>query len=359
MNQKNFKRKVPKSGLRSNSKVRKMTESKHFELEELFLRFPLVGQLILINLDDQSLVKFNELSKELHHNDIKKRFVWIRIIKKYTLNFRNVHEEWKEIINKMPNEYLEKLANSTQEFSEAFLTKNIFKKDWFPVHIAAQQGDLKLCKFIVEKTGNRCSKKGFAPLDLAARMGHLEIYKFFSQGIDNINQGCDFNSTPLHTAASFGQYEMCQYIISNIKETNPKTKNGRTPLHLATMFGHLNICNLIIENTSDKNPAILKPGDPDEGKTPLHMAANFGRLDICRLLLTNATDKNPSDARGCTPLHYAARGWKPFHDDADCGNMEMCKLILSYVTDKNPINMDGKTPRDFACHKNIQKLFDN
>lgn len=73
MNQKNLKRKVPKSSLRSNSKCGKMTESKHFELEELFLRFLLVAQLILTNLDDQSLVKFNELSKELHHNDIKKK----------------------------------------------------------------------------------------------------------------------------------------------------------------------------------------------------------------------------------------------------------------------------------------------
>ena len=98
-------------------------------------------------------------------------------------------------------------------------------------------------------------------------MGHLEVFKFFSEGIDDINQGWDFNSTPLHTAASFGQYEMCQYIISNVKETNSKTKNGRTPLHLDTMFGHLNICNLIIENTSDKNPAISKPGDP-EGTSP-------------------------------------------------------------------------------------------
>ena len=50
--------------------------------------------------------------------------------------------------------------------------------------------------------------------------------KFFSEGIDDINQGWDFNSTPLHTAASFGQYEMCQYIISNVKETNPKTEKS-------------------------------------------------------------------------------------------------------------------------------------
>ena len=349
MSQKNMKRKAPKSGLRSFSKHKKVTESKHSDLEELFLRFPLLTKNILRNLDDHSLVRFNKLSKELHQNATKERLVWIQIIKKYASRFKDVHEAWKEIVHKIPNEYLEKLAFSIQEFSKTRLKKYEIEQNWFPIQIAVEQGDLKLCQFIVEKTGNRYLTGGYSgTLDLAARMGHLEVFKFLSEGLDDINQGCDFNSTPLHSAASFGQYEMCQYIISNVKETNPKMKNGKTPLHLAAILGHLNICRLIIENTADKNPVIIRPRHPDNGKTPLHMAADFERLDICRLLIANATDKNPSDARGWTPLHYAAAH----------GNLKMCHLFLSYVDEPNPVTLNGKTPKDLARDKNIQKLFD-
>ena len=78
------------------------------------------------------------------------------------------------------------------------------------------------------------------------------------------------------------------------------------------------------------------------------MAADFERLDICRLLIANVTDKNPSDARGWTPLHYAAAH----------GNLKMCHLFLSYVDEQNPVTLNGKTPKDLARDKNIQKLFD-
>ena len=99
---------------------------------------------ILRNLDDQNLIKFNELSKELHENDTKERLVWIKIINKNASRFitaveldcfeifRDVHEAWKEIVRKTPSKFLEKLANSVEEFFKSFLTKNIFKKNWFP-----------------------------------------------------------------------------------------------------------------------------------------------------------------------------------------------------------------------------------
>ena len=51
---------------------------------------------------------------------------------------------------------------------------------------------MELCQFIFEKIGNRCPKEGsFGPLGLAAKMGHLEVFKFLSEGVDDLNQGCD------------------------------------------------------------------------------------------------------------------------------------------------------------------------
>ncbi|GFR52870.1 hypothetical protein Agub_g15498 [Astrephomene gubernaculifera] len=43
-----------------------------------------------------------------------------------------------------------------------------------------------------------------------------------------------------------------------------------------------------------------------EGTTALSLACRFGHVDCCRLLLANGSARTLSDARGNTPLHYAA-----------------------------------------------------
>ena len=93
---------------------------------------------------------------------------------------------------------------------------------------------MELCQFIFEKIGNRCHKEeSFGPLGLAAKMGHLEVFKFLSEGVNDLNQGCDgLNWPTLHSVAFGNQYKMYQYIISKVEDTNPKNENDRTLLHL-------------------------------------------------------------------------------------------------------------------------------
>ena len=78
---------VPKKGLPTYSKLSEVTDSKKSYFEQFFLRFPQLTQHILRNLDDQNLIKFDELNKELCENDTKERLVWIRIIRKNASRF--------------------------------------------------------------------------------------------------------------------------------------------------------------------------------------------------------------------------------------------------------------------------------
>ena len=181
-----------------------------------------------------------------------------------------------------------------------------------PLHNAAANGHLELCKFIIEreenvnpsynkrKSQNRknllcivcynsgsecdhedeylfcggCRKSGcnevITPLHMAAKKGHLEVCKLFIKKLENKNPGDCKELTPLSCAVEAGQFEICQYIISNLDNKNPGNKRGVTPLHLAAEKGHLRIFKYISKKLEDKSPRDV------DGRTPFHYAASEG-----------------------------------------------------------------------------------
>ena len=81
--------------------------------------------------------------------------------------------------------------------------KHMSPLEWSPLHIAAEEGFLETCEYIIEKTGD------YSP----------------SSNSDKL--------TPLHLAAFKGHLEVFQMLLENVPDKNPTDKNGRTPLHLA------------------------------------------------------------------------------------------------------------------------------
>ena len=51
--------------------------------------------------------------------------------------------------------------------------------------------------------------------------------------------------TPLHVAAENGCLEICEFILKNVEDKEPRTTNGRTPLVIAAENRHFNVCILI------------------------------------------------------------------------------------------------------------------
>ena len=106
-----------------------------FEMEIFCKRFPVVGVSILKCLDDKSLIKCKEVSKDFCQFIEEERFHWIRIIMKHiykleqngiklrkrgkkiklslTMEYRTL---WKKVIHKTPVENLRQLAMMVQRF---------------------------------------------------------------------------------------------------------------------------------------------------------------------------------------------------------------------------------------------------
>ena len=49
------------------------------------------------------------------------------------------------------------------------------------------------------------------------------------------------NWTPLHKAAGNGHVEVCKLILEKVEDKNPHALNGRTPLHVAAGEGHFEV----------------------------------------------------------------------------------------------------------------------
>ena len=63
--------------------------------------------------------------------------------------------------------------------------------------------------------------------------------------------------TPLHIAAQNGNVELCRLIMDNVDDEDPKDEMGYTPLFLAARNGHIDVCRLIMKNAWNKNPKLL------------------------------------------------------------------------------------------------------
>ena len=112
----------------------------------IFKRFRVAGAMILNNLDDQSLIRSKEASKEIAGFLENEKFYWIRIIMKNKDKFQGYEESWKEVINKIPVNRIKELGISVLEHVE-----DVGKVS--PLHSGAKNGSIDLYQYIIAKIG--------------------------------------------------------------------------------------------------------------------------------------------------------------------------------------------------------------
>ena len=301
-----------------NNEVRiQMEISNHF-LEDsilniMMLRFPILIQDIFEELDDRSLTNCKIASKSWCNFIENNKFSFIRRILEYRRNKEEFKIHWNKVVIRTPFEIVKELAIAVHQCFRWSITFKGGKKQWSPLHIAAERGNLQLCKYIVKMTGdkNPSRKDGLTPLHLAAGKGHFDVCTFIMETLENMNPGNKRGKTPFHVAAERGQLSICKLIIKSIDDKNPSDKYGITPFHIAAELGHFEICQLITDNIEVKNPTTM------EGWTPLHLAALNGRFDVCKLIIDYGVDKHPNFTDS-TPLQLAARK----------SHFRVCKLFI-------------------------------
>ena len=264
-------------------------------MEDLCERIPLIRDLIFKNVDNQCLINCRIASRRLNQLLDEDKNNWIRIILKYNCNFKYFEESWKKVLCKTPTSIIKKLSLAVHELNEQLVSKNmptyyrpfsIFgENQWSPLHIAAAFGDLELCNYIFQKTGDINPKdlRSVTPLHLAAHNGHLGICKLIVNILEDKNPPDDNGMTPFHISATSENLELFQFFLDTARDKNPETILGITPLHIAARNGKTEVCHMILNTIQNKNPR------SQNGKTPLHEANENGHLEICQLLIDSDT----------------------------------------------------------------------
>ena len=86
-------------------------------MENFWRRFPLASEAILKNLDDKSLARGKEVSREMFELICKNgRVFWIRSIKNLNKHFDGHEESWKQVVNKAPVAILKQLAIASHKY---------------------------------------------------------------------------------------------------------------------------------------------------------------------------------------------------------------------------------------------------
>ena len=170
------------------------------------------------------------------------------------------NEEWSELL---------KIAVHGQKGSDGggdydvcnFFVNEVRNKDLDDVDsilfVAAQTGNLKICKLLVENLNIVRKSKYFhhnkrTSLHVAAEKGHFEVYKVIMKSFKDVNPSDDKGTTPLHLAAKIGHFHLCELILSNEIWKSPRNIFGKLPIDYAEENNHREVVQLF------KNPLALK-----------------------------------------------------------------------------------------------------
>ena len=150
-------------------------------------------------------------------------------------------------------------------------------------------------------------------LHAATRYRHTEVVKFILSKVIDKNPENEDGDTPLHEAAKNGSLEICKLICLHInrgldkvgaevapwkfgkflsrplvKAMHPENNSGETPMFNAVEKGELETVKFLFNIGGDLN------SKNDEGDTPLHAATRYGHTKVVKFILANVVDKNPT-----------------------------------------------------------------
>ncbi|XP_048136318.1 putative ankyrin repeat protein RF_0381 isoform X2 [Rhodamnia argentea] len=247
------------------------------------------------------------------------------------------------------------------------------------LHSAATEGNIRLCKYLLEELKLDVSPKdveGFTPLHHAAASTHIETAKYlidrganpvipnnkgltvlhYAGGSGNIelmgfllskgvNIDCQSSSaSPLMFSAACGQQDAVKFLLEHHANPNAETADRLTPLFASVNNSSLECLKLLIQWGAQVKVTLPKGG------TPLHVAALRGNLDVINCLLEAGADPNVRDEDGMTPIQLAARS----------GNRAAVEIFFPKTSEIKtiPWSVDGIMVHYQAEYVEMQKALD-
>lgn len=172
--------------------------------------------------------------------------------------------------------FFSSLAQNTRSHS---LTHTQIQICVAPLHIAASEGHLSICQYLISHGSriNRSDRWGGSPLDDAHRHRHTNCVNYLRSAGGKF--GSSSQSTNFITASSEGDAEEVRTLLScgNI-DINMGDYDNRTALHVACSNGHVDIVTLLCASGADVNV------EDRWGGKPLDDASFIGHRDCIDIL---------------------------------------------------------------------------
>ena len=156
-------------------------------MDSVFAKIPDLGDKIISELDNQSLVRCKEVQRSWYNFINEEKNHWLRMIQKRIGDVNKYPTAWKKVLLKAPVDFVAQIAIATQQPH----TKNEILSQFSPVHVAISGGNLDLYQQMIVKL---------------ADMKQTDIFGRFH---------------PLFLAAHTGQYDICKLMIGNMDDKNP------------------------------------------------------------------------------------------------------------------------------------------
>lgn len=211
---------------------------------------------------------------------------------------------------------------------------------WYPLHAAAERGDLATLKCLVEH--GRLTDLGvrdecrITPIFVAAQYGHLDCLEYLlraatAQGEDRlIDRGAMDKATPLMIAAQNGHHECVELLLRYGADPNRTTSDNNTGVHLASQSNSILCLRLLLgaidvkrllenclqpfqrENAASSNGA----NEYEPMISPLHIAIEWSSHDCLRELIKVGFDPNTYLLRVTEPIEQLHRQSHPRYHSA-------------------------------------------
>jgi ankyrin repeat protein len=217
------------------------------------------------------------------------------------------------------------------------------------LHIAAEKGDIKMAKLLVEHGADVMDedlRANDTPLHFAASKGRAEVTQWLLLQGANVHVKNRSNLTPLHMAADAPPRELGAAIDARVAVMEALVEHGaqvqdsegETPLHIAASKGHEKLTRWLLENGSDVHALNSKRC------TPFRNAAVAADVRAMEMLLEYGADVMAADSKGCTALHIVAS----LCEHAKHEHMATMEWLLQHGADMTAINCNGYNALAFA-----------
>ncbi|MFP3032786.1 MAG: ankyrin repeat domain-containing protein, partial [Wolbachia sp.] len=198
-----------------------------------------------------------------------------------------------------------------------------------PLHFAAQEGDLGMVQFFLDRGAKieAKDKYGWTPLHFAASSNKFDIVKFLFDKNANIKARDTYGDTPLHVAAQYSnKLEMVEFLLDkNANDINDVTNDRSTLLHVAVEGNKLDTVKFLLDRGADIEVKDI------HGQTPLVLATQKGYTNIVKVLEQEQLGKE---------LFTAVREY----------NLPRVKELISQGANIDTKHKNGATPLDIAIN---------